>query len=220
MSNKAVRQFLSLLLAALLLSVPLSVFADSGNAEPADSEAETQFPDEETLLTLKIGSAECVLGVTTPQDLIDRGLYYYVEYDGTYTFRTDPDQDGEVYVYSEGNAPDQPITGVNAFWAYEMPLEYCGFDGVISDTETDPDNLFLPEEERWTEEDLREAAEDDSLENFGLWSGMIYWMYSLFDMEESEEGIYSTVVTLSDGRKLSISSHDSPVSLALLEDSN
>ena len=191
--------------------------------ETAEARARVSAPfskEDLQLLTLKIGDAECILGITTPQDLIDQGLDYYVDFDGSYTVRTDPDQEGEVYVYSDGNnAPDQPITSVNAFWAYEMPLEYCGFDGIISDANTDPDNLFLPEYDRLTEEELRELVEEGNEDdNTGWWGGMIYWMYSRFNVEESVEGIYSTVVTLSNGRELSISSHDSPVSLALLEE--
>lgn len=189
-------------------------------AAEARARADAPFTEEDLeLLTLKIGSVECILGITTPQDLIDQGLYYDFGFEGDYTFRTDPEQLGEVYVFSEGNAPDRPITLVNAYWADDVPLEYCGFDGRIRDVDTDPDNIWLPEDERWTEEDLLEAAgEDGESETGGCWSGMICWMYSRFHVEMTSDGIYSAVVTLSNGRELSISSHDSPVSLQLLRE--
>ena len=179
---------------------------------------EAPFSEEDLrFLTLRIGNAECVLGTTTPQDLMDLGLLCDVE-DDVIVIRLENCDSGEIYVYTENMSPDEPIRSLNAFWAYDMPLSYCGFDGIIEDADTDPDNTWLPEEYRWTAEELREAEDDDDFQNCCLWGGMISWMESSFHMDESTEGIYSVVVTLSNGCELLISSHDSPVSLALRSD--
>ena len=188
--------------------------------ESAAARARVNAPfSEEDLrfLTLRIGNAECILGASTPRDLMDQGLLCDIE-DDVIVIRLEGYENGEIYVYAENLSPDESIRSLNAFWAYEMPLDYCGFNGIIEDPDTDPDNTWLPEEYRWTAEELREAEEDDDFENCGLWDGMISWMSSRFHMEKSTEGIYSVVVTLSNGCELSISSHDSPVSLALFSE--
>ena len=188
--------------------------------ESAAARARVNAPfSEEDLrfLTLRIGNAECILGASTPRDLMDQGLLCDIE-DDVIVIRLEGCENGEIYVYAENLSPDEPIRSLNAFWAYEMPLDYCGFNGIIEDPDTDPDNTWLPEEYRWTAEELRESEKDDDFENCGLWDGMISWMGSRFHMEESTEGIYSVVVTLSNGCELSISSHDSPVSLALFSE--
>lgn len=186
--------------------------------EAAAAKARVGAPfSEEDLpyLTLKIGDAVCVLGTTTPRDLRAQGLICEPDMD-CFTIRMEDVENGDIYAYTKNLSEDEPIIALNAFWAYDMPLEYCGFDGSIGDPETDPDNTWLEEEYRWTAEDLREAQAEDDFENRGMWSGMVRWLRGSFHTEESVEGIYTAVITLSNGRELSISSHDSPVGLSLL----
>ena len=175
-------------------------------------------PTEEDLrlLTIKVDGVDIVLGQTTGLDLEKQKIFRDYDYDGSLELSSDMDGAGYVYAMTENEEPDQPIVTVDAFWAYDLPIEYCGFDGMIGDPDTDPDNLWLEEEYRWTAEDLKEMEEEDDWENAGMWGGMINWMASLGHLEESVEGIYSTTVTLSNGQRLSISSHDSPVSITLL----
>ena len=108
------------------------------------------------------------------------------------------------------------MLSIDAMWAYESTVEYCGFDGVIIDMSTDPDNLWLSEEDRWTAEKYAELEADDDFENRHLWSGMISWMASQSAMETSVEGIYTVIIPLGNGREVEVISHDSPVCVTLL----
>ncbi len=184
----------------------------------ARARADAPFSEEDLrFLTVKIDGIECVLGTTTLRDLIreNKGLRWDQDDFGLIIMNSEAYADGEVYLYTENGSLDEPVTGMNAYWAYEIPVEYYGFDGKIGDVSTDPDNLWREGEYRLTEEELLEWADDDDFENSGLWDGMVAWMQKELHAASNSEGIWSATVTLSNGHELTVSTHESPVGLLL-----
>ena len=180
-------------------------------AEVSAAEARVSAPFSEKdlmLLTLKIKGVDCVLGTSTPQDLADAGLYVTREYDGTVTITATDDPYGCIYAKTVGGTMDSPIYDINAYWGNEIPIEYCGV--ILSEptvgTEDDSDND--------RNDDNSEPSDENNLR--GIWQVLAELTDNPFDVEESEEGIASTVITLSNGQELYISEHSSPVSLTLL----
>ena len=69
-----------------------------------------------------------------------------------------------------------------------------------------------PEDDDWDDQDLL----DDDSELWGIWASIASLTDRRFYVEESVEGITSSVITLSNGREVEVSEHSSPVSLYLL----
>lgn len=178
----------------------------------AEARVDAPFSDADLqFLTLKIENVDCVLGATTPKDLKNAGIYCFQEYDGTVTIYTSEDPYGYIYAFTADGTMDSPIISINAFWAYDIRLEYCGVLWAPEDEDPDGD----PDDDDGDEdEDEDEPADENAL--WGIWAVLAERMDKPFFVEESEEGIYSTVITLSNGREVSVSEHDSPVSLYLL----
>ncbi len=183
-------------------------------AEVSAAQARVSAPFSDTdlmLLTLKIENADCVIGATTPQDLADAGLYVDLEHDGTWAITVTDDQYGYIYADTVDGTMDSPIYSINAYWGYEILIEYCSV--ILSEptigTEDDPDEDW---DDDWDEDD----EPDDGNGLWGIWAVLAEMTDNPFYVEESVEGIASTVVTLSNGQELYISEHSSPVSLTLL----
>lgn len=177
--------------------------------EAAAAKARVNAPFSEKdlqLLTLKIEGIDCVVGTTTPQDLAKAGLRVDEEHDGTATITVSEDPYGYIYAQTVDGTMNSPIYEINAYWGYEIRIEYCGL--VLSDhtidTEDDPDEDYDPTED------------EDEGEEEGLWDIIARLTDSPLYVEETVDGIYSTVVTLSNGQELLVDHHDSPVSLCLL----
>ena len=182
------------------------------DAERTAAEARSSKPFSEAdlrFLTLTIEGVDCVLGTTTPQDLINAGFYCYIEPDGCVSIITQEDPYGYIYAYTADDRMDSPILSLNAFWAYDVRIEYCGV--VWHDEEENPEDE--PEDD-WADDVEGEPVDDD--EPWGIWAAMAPMTDKPFYVEESVEGISSTVITLSNGREVSVSEHSSPVSLSLL----
>ena len=183
-------------------------------AEISAAEARTGAPFSEKdlmLLTLKIENVDCVIGTTTPRDLADAGLYVNEEYDGTVAIMTTDDPYGYIYAQTVDGTMDSPIYSINAYWGYEILIEYCGV--ILSEpTIGTEDDSADDSDDDWDEDD--EPDDGDGL--WGVWLAVAEMTDNPFYVEESEEGIASTVVTLSNGQELYISEHSSPVSLTLL----
>lgn len=182
------------------------------DAERNAAEARSSKPFSEAdlrFLTLTIEGVDCVLGTTTPQDLINAGFYCYIEPDGCVSIITQEDPYGYIYAYTADDRMDSPILSLNAFWAYDVRIEYCGV--VWHDEEENPEDE--PEDD-WADDVEGEPVDDD--EPWGIWAAMAPMTDKPFYVEESVEGISSTVITLSNGREVSVSEHSSPVSLSLL----
>ena len=186
-------------------------------AEVSAAEARAGAPFSEKdlmLLTLKIRGVDCVLGTTTPQDLADAGLYIDLENDGTVAITDTEDPYGYIYANTVDGTMDSPIYHLNAYWGYEMLIEYCGV--VLSEptigTEEDTDD-------GWDDDDDDGDDDDDPADEnefWGIWAAVAEMTDNPFYVAESVDGIYSTVITLSNGQELLVDEHDSPVSLTLL----
>lgn len=184
-------------------------------AEASAAEVRVSAPFSEKdlmLLTLKIEGVDCVVGATTPKDLVNAGLSVFQEFDGTVTITTTDDPYGYIYTQTVDGTMDSPIYSINAYWGYEILIEYCGM--ILSEptigTEDDADD-------DWDEDDWDEDDDDlaDANGYWGIWQVLAGLTDIPFYVEETEEGISSTVITLSNGRELYVSEHSSPVSLTL-----
>ena len=182
-------------------------------AEASSAEARVNAPFSEKdlmLLTLKIRGVDCVLGTTLPQDLAGAGLYVDQDYDGSVAITDSEDPYGYIYAETVDGTMDSPIYFINAYWGYEIPIEYCGV--ILSEptigTENDPDDDW--------DDDGNEDEPADENGPWDVWQVLDELADNPFYIEESEEGIASTVITLSNGQELYVSEHSSPVSLTLL----
>ena len=104
---------------------------------------------------------------------------------------------------------------INAMWADDYNIEYCGFDGAINPglvEDADPDQRWNRE---YPYEVLINAWENDDIW-VDPWGAMCNWLVDECGAKVSEEGIYETEVTLSDGRILYIQSHDSAPCVSLI----
>ena len=180
----------------------------------AEEREAASFSEEDLLLlTLKICGADCVLGSTSPQELADRGLYCMEEEDGTFAI-TDEDGWGFVYAATRDGTMDSPIVSVNAYWSEDLQIEYCGF--VFPEPEDDSGD----DDDDWAEDDddWPEDGEDEPYGD-GDWFGFACGRsHGPVCVDETVDGIYETVVTLSNGRELGISTHDSGPGLKLLDE--
>ena len=143
---------------------------------------------------------------------VNAGLSVFQECDGTVTITTTDDPYGYIYTQTVDGTMDSPIYSINAYWGYEILIEYCGM--ILSEptigTEDDADD-------DWDEDDWDEDDDDlaDANGYWGIWQVLAGLTDIPFYVEETEEGISSTVITLSNGRELYVSEHSSPVSLTL-----
>lgn len=165
-------------------------------------------------LTVRIEGVPCVLGESTPQDLIDHGLgEYSIEQDGTISFS---DYNGEswLYVNTAHGQLDEPILAVNAFWT-KLDIEYCGFDGGYgTGWLDDPDAV-------WSTDGLTVDERDNLIDSGELlpwdhWEGLGAWLTERFGAVQSEEGITEAAIPLSDGRTVYVSTNGTPVYISLL----
>ena len=183
---------------------------------------------ERQLLCLTINGTEYELGKNTPRDLIRNGWYCYVEFDGSYAF-TDEEGLGIFYIRTRGGSVDEPIKTIHCQFAYEIPFEYCGFDGVIDpDNPEDMDTVWFqklladwkaehPElYDDPDDEDDEPVEPDDEEEGDGIfWGPMELWMRTLGEADDDLDNGLGVDVTMSDGHTLWIYSAESPVSLSL-----
>ena len=180
--------------------------------ERIDPKALTE-DQELRLLTVNLDYHDYVLGKSTPQDMADNGWIVNDEGDGTFTLCQEW-IDGQVFVATEHGAMDEPVTVINAFWSDGCPIEYFGFDGCVNPgLMDDPDQAWNTSYEY---EELMNLVFEEDFINANMWDGMVTWMTSALGAEVSEEGIYEVRIPLRNGQILSISSHDSPVSLAFI----
>lgn len=182
--------------------------------------------EEKQLVRLKINGTEYELGRSTPRDLIRNGWYCYIETDGSFAF-TDDEGIGTYYINTRGGSVDEPITTINCQFAYEIPFEYCGFDGTVDPYNTeDMDTVWYlreleelkaryPDETFRELDDLKEIDPDDEDEGGENWGPMEFWMKTLGEEEPDLDNGTGVNVTLSDGHLLWLFSAKSPVSLSL-----
>ena len=89
---------------------------------------------------------------------VNAGLSVFQEFGGTVTITTTDDPYGYIYTQTVDGTMDSPIYSINAYWGYEILIEYCGM--ILSEptigTEDDADD-------DWDEDD------DDLADANGYW---------------------------------------------------
>lgn len=179
-------------------------------ASAANARVSAPFSEKDLmLLTLKIEGVDCVLGTTTPRDLADAGLSVFPEYDGTVAITAGEDPYGYIYAETVDGGMNSPIYFVNAYWGYELLIEYCGV--ILSEPSVGTEDS--PEEDGFDEDIEDEPDDGDVLPD--IWQVIAGLTDNPFHVEQSVEGIDSAVITLSNGYELHVSEHSSPVSLSL-----
>ena len=168
------------------------------------SETAPYTEDDLRFLTLTLDGVNYTLGVNTPQDLIDNG-WNLVDEDDVLVFQDD-EAYSDIYATTEHNRLNEPLISLNAMWAYEAKVEYCGFSWHTEENDDSGDDDW--DDDPWQEDDP-EADED-------LAYSMVEWMEKNFPMDTSMEGIYTAIIPLSNGREVEVVNHDSPISLRLL----
>ena len=181
-------------------------------AETADQPA-AELPEEDrALLTVYIGFEPYVLGVSTPKDMIADGWILERQTDGTFILQSDWGVDG-VYVYTEHGELDEPILTVNMMWGEGTYFEYHDFDGLFGYLADDPDQIWYPG--GMSDELYAELVADNGSAS-GIWQSFANWLAAECGGTVTEEGITNAVFTLSDGRPVYVSSHDSPARVSLV----
>ena len=187
--------------------------------------------EEKQLLHMRIGGVDYELGKSTPRDLIRNGWYCSVEFDGSFDF-TDENASGDIYVYTRGGGVDEPIISVNCHFAYTLPVEYCGFDGIVDpDNPEDTDTVWRIKYLEKLRQEIAENGEDEDDYNLNIdpyaeddedekgdglyWTGMEEWLKTLGEEEEEEDNGMTIRVKLSDGHTLRLFTSVSPVSVTL-----
>ena len=179
-------------------------------ASAANARVGAPFSEKDLmLLTLKIEGVDCVLGTTTPRDLADAGLSVFPEYDGTVAITAGEDPYGYIYAETVDGGMNSPVYSVNAYWGYELLIEYCGV--ILSEPSVGTEDS--PEDDSWDEDIEDEPDDGDVLPD--IWQVIAGLTDNPFHVEQSVEGIDSAVITLSNGYELHVSDHSSPVSLSL-----
>ena len=180
---------------------------------------------------MRIGGVDYELGKSTPRDLIRNGWYCSVEFDGSFDF-TDENASGDIYVYTRGGGVDEPIISVNCHFAYTLPVEYCGFDGIVDpDNPEDTDTVWRIKYLEKLRQEIAENGEDEDDYNLNIdpyaeddedekgdglyWTGMEEWLKTLGEEEEEEDNGMTIRVKLSDGHTLRLFTSESPVSVTL-----
>ena len=198
---------------------------------PAGTE---NLPEEEKqLLRIRIAGIDLELGKSTPRDVIRTGWYCQRETDGCFSFHEE-EGDGEIYLYTRENSPDEPIISISCQFAYTIPVEYCGFDGIVDpDNPKDTDTIWRMKVIEDLKKEIAENNEDEDDYNLSVdpyegddedergdglyWGSLKAWMLTLGERDEDTD--IGTVVrtTLSDGHTLRLFTAESPVSLSLGE---
>lgn len=153
-----------------------------------------------------------ILGKNTPKDMMENGWNVNVEGDGTFSLSGSFGHPTGVYIHTEHGYFDEPILTMNAFWEEDIEVVYCGFDGLVGIHSEDPDEYWFPDETGMKLGELLSETGDRS----DLWEGLVNWLVTDLGAKQSEEGIYETKISLSDGRTLYVSSHDSQVRISLV----
>ena len=170
---------------------------------------------DQAMMTFWLENKPIILGKTTPAELAEDGWDFSFEEDGTIGLSLDYRDGGAVYVTTEHASMNRPIMKINAMWADDYNIEYCGFDGAINPglvEDADPDQRWNRE---YPYEVLINAWENDDIW-VDPWGAMCNWLVDECGAKVSEEGIYEVEVTLSDGRILYIQSHDSAPCVSLI----
>ena len=186
---------------------------------------------EKQLLKIRIAGIDLELGKSTPRDVIRSGWYCHREQDGCFTFHEE-DGDGEIYLYTREGSPDEPIISVSCQFAYTIPVEYCGFDGIVDpDNPEDMDTIWRMKILEEIQAEILENGEDADEYNLSIdpfegddedergdglyWEGLRMWMLTLGKEEGDMDNGTSVQVTLSDGHVLGLFTASSPVSLSM-----
>ena len=173
---------------------------------------DTLTEEELRLLTIRIEGVDYTVGKSTPRDLIRNGWNCNPEWNGAFTFQ-DPEWNNMIEVFTSGDSLDEPITHISLQFAYELDIEYCGYDGIIDpDDPDDPDRGYFrtdPEDEWEEEEDPDESRQKN-------WAALTGWIHDVLgeDQDTSVPGT-SVCYPLSDGRYLYLFSNGSPVAITL-----
>ena len=169
---------------------------------------------EQDLLAFDLNSGDgfrYVLGKTTPREMTEDGWVLNKEDDGAFLLYDGWEEDTGIILCTEHGSMDKPILTVNAFADENGMMTYCGFDGQVGFYEDDPDEKWYP---GLTTAVFQELVPEGDRTN--LWDGLVNWLVTDFGAAQNEEGIYETKISLSDGRTLFISSHDSQVRISLI----
>ena len=184
----------------------------------AAAEDASVAPTDQNLLTVRFpyDTIDCILGETTPQDIIDNWYNKYtIEQDGTVSF-AGYDEENWVYVNTEHGRLDEPIITINAFWAPYI-TEYCGFDGGYTvGWLDDPDVVWATD--GLTAEERDNLIDADELSSFGHWDALGAWLTEKFGAKPNEDGILEAQIPLSDGRTVYVQTNNSPVRVSLVPD--
>ena len=155
-----------------------------------------------------------ILGKTTPAELTEDGWDFSFEEDGTIAISFDY-RDGAVYLTTEHASVNRPIMKINAMWADEYNIEYCGFDGAINPGLAEGVDHDANWNREYPFEVLVTAWERDDI-YIDPWGAMCNWLVDECGAKLNEEGIYETEVKLNDGRTVYIQSHDSAPCVSLI----
>ncbi len=182
---------------------------------------DTLTEEELRMMTVRIEGVDYTVGKSTPRDLICNGWNCNPEWNGAFTFQ-DPEWNNMIEVITAGDSLDEPIIYISLQFAYELDIEYCGYDGILDpDNPDDPDWGYFtgdPEDrkpETWAE-DEDPGPEDDDWQKH--WSALTEWIEDVIGagQDTSEPGT-SVCYPLSDGRYLYFYSASSPVAITLSE---
>ena len=184
---------------------------------------------EAKLLDIRIGGVDYTLGKSTPRDLIRDGWYCTIGNDGTFIF---PDMKGygEFYVRTPNGSVDEPISSIQCQFAYEMPIEYGGFDGYVNpDDPEDMDTVWRIKHIEALKEEIRANGEDESDYRLSVdpwegcdedekgtgtyWDAMEDWIRTLGEEEDWDNGT-AVDLDLSNGYSLWIFTAKSPASVS------
>ncbi|MCR5565753.1 MAG: hypothetical protein K6F61_02790 [Clostridiales bacterium] len=198
---------------------------------PAGTE---NLPEEEKqLLRIKIAGIDLELGKSTPRDVIRTGWYCQRETDGCFSFH-EVGGDGEIYLYTREDSPDEPIISIGCQFAYTIPVEYCGFDGIVDpENPEDSDTIWRMKAIEDLKKEIAENGEDEDDNNLAVdpyevydedergdglyWGSLETWMLTLGEEDEDTDNGTAVETTLSDGHTLRLFTAASPVSLSLGE---
>jgi hypothetical protein len=196
---------------------------------PADS-----LPEEEAkLLNIRIGGVEYTMGKSTPRDLIRNGWFCRIADDGTFEFPDIREEGyGTFYVSTPGGSVDEPISSIVCQFAYDMPIEYGGFDGYVNPEDPeDMDTVWRIKRIEELKAEIEANGEDESEYNLSIdpwegcdeeekgtgtyFTGMEDWIKTLGEEDPDSDNGTSVDVVLSDGHTLRVFSAESRVNLSM-----
>lgn len=171
---------------------------------------------DQELAMIRLDYRPVILGKTTPAELVNFGWDLSFEEDGTIVLSQDG-RDGMIFVTTEHASMNRPIMKVNAMWAEDLDIEYFGFDGYVSPYLAEGEDNDQRWNKEYSYEVLINAWERDDIQ-IDRWGALCNWLVDELGAKLSEEGIYEAEVTLSDGRTVYISSHDTAPCISLIGD--